>query len=183
MCVYRTPHCTSGSLLQDEVDSPFNFRHRLSNKLLKKDRKKQEPQRQEPHVPNNEEPPEIIKPNDAREEAKLILSDSNESLNQEPRLEVPPGNDPLSQLASESPTKSAVISLLDPVRGSRSVGEEHTSGNSSSSLGQCLNLEDHNRLRTFVQEFVGQRLLPHLEAVLKNLNEWVGEGRRVGGGS
>ena len=173
MCVSIT---SLFSLPQDEVDG--NFRHRLSNKLFRRDRKKQEPQRQEPHVPNNEEPPEIIKPNDAREEAKLIMSDSNESLNHEPRSEVPPGNDPLSQLASESPTKSAVISLLDPVRGSRSVGEDQKSGGSSSSVGQCLSLEDHNRLRMFVQEFVGLKLLPHLEAVLKNLNEWVGEGKK-----
>ena len=110
-------------------------------------------------------------------------SGSNESLNQEP-LEVTPGNDPLSQLASESPPKSAVISLLDPVEGSV---EQQKGGRSSTLVGLCLSLEDHNRLRAFVQEFVGQRLLPHLEAVLKNLNEWVRKrrkkrGRRRGGG-
>ena len=170
--------------LQDEVDSPFNFRHKLGNKLLKRDKhKKQEPQRQEPQIPNNEETPEIIKPNDAREEAQLLESGSNESLNQEP-LEVTPGNDPLSQLASESPPKSAVISLLDPVEGSV---EQQKGGRSSTLVGLCLSLEDHNRLRAFVQEFVGQRLLPHLEAVLKNLNEWVRKrkkkrGKRRGGG-
>lgn len=161
--------------LQDEVDSPFNFRQKLGNKLLKRDKhKKQEPQRQEPQIPNNEETPEIIKPNDAREEAQLFESGSNESLNQEPS-EVTPGNDPLSQLASENPPKSAVISLLDPVEGSV---ERQKGGRSSVLAGLCLSLEDHNRLRAFVHEFVGQRLLPHLEAVLKNLNEWVRKRRR-----
>ena len=75
--------------LQDEVDSPFNFRQKLGNKLLKRDKhKKQEPQRQEPQIPNNEETPEIIKPNDAREEAQLFESGSNESLNQEPSEDI-----------------------------------------------------------------------------------------------
>ena len=164
---------------QDEVDSPFNFRRKLGNKLLKRDKhKKQEPQRQEPQIPNNEETPEIIKPNDAREEAQLFESGSNESLNQEP-LEVTPGNDPLSQLASENPTKSAVISLLDPVEGSV---ERQKGGRSSALVGLCLSLEDHHQLKAFVQEFVGQRLLPHLEAVLKNLNEWVRKRREGGAG-
>ena len=174
-------HITKSLLFffQDEVDSPFNFRRKLGNKLLKRDKhKKQEPQRQEPQIPNNEETPEIIKPNDAREEAQLFESGSNESLNQEP-LEVTPGNDPLSQLASENPTKSAVISLLDPVEGSV---ERQKGGRSSALVGLCLSLEDHHQLKAFVQEFVGQRLLPHLEAVLKNLNEWVRKRREGGAG-
>ena len=39
--------------------------------------------------------------------------------------------------------------------------------------GQCLNEEDHHRLRNFVMELVTRKLLPHLNEVLKNLNEWV----------
>ena len=94
-------------------------------------------------------------------------------------MEVTPGNDPLSQLASENPTKSAVISLLDPVEGSV---ERQKGGRSSALVGLCLSLEDHHQLKAFVQEFVGQRLLPHLEAVLKNLNEWVRKRREGGAG-
>ena len=41
-------------------------------------------------------------------------------------------------------------------------------------VGKHLSAEDEGRVRNFVAEFVGQRLVPHLEAVLKNLNEWVG---------
>ena len=40
-------------------------------------------------------------------------------------------------------------------------------------VGRYLSAEDENVVRNFVSEFVGQRLVPHLEAVLKNLNEWV----------
>lgn len=40
-------------------------------------------------------------------------------------------------------------------------------------VGTYLSAEDENVLRNFVSEFVGQKLVPHLEAVLKNLNEWV----------
>ena len=40
-------------------------------------------------------------------------------------------------------------------------------------VGKCLSAEDEDVVRSFVSEFVGQRLVPHLEAVLKNLNEWV----------
>ena len=40
-------------------------------------------------------------------------------------------------------------------------------------VGDYLSSEDEGVLRSFVSEFAGQRLVPHLEAVLKNLNEWV----------
>lgn len=41
------------------------------------------------------------------------------------------------------------------------------------SVGSYLSADDEEIVRAFVSEFVGQRLVPHLEAVLKNLNEWV----------
>ena len=40
-------------------------------------------------------------------------------------------------------------------------------------MGSYLSADDEEIVRAFVSEFVGQRLVPHLEAVLKNLNEWV----------
>ena len=38
-----------------------------------------------------------------------------------------------------------------------------------------MNEEDHHRLRNFVMELVTRKLLPHLNEVLKNLNECVSE--------
>ena len=40
-------------------------------------------------------------------------------------------------------------------------------------VGECLSAEDEDTARSFVSEFVGQRLVPHLESVMRNLNEWV----------
>ena len=40
-------------------------------------------------------------------------------------------------------------------------------------VGECLSAEDEDTVRSFVSEFVGQRLVPHLESVMRNLNEWV----------
>ena len=39
-------------------------------------------------------------------------------------------------------------------------------------LGECLSLNDQNALRNFVKEFT-QKLLSHLTAVLRKLNESV----------
>lgn len=43
------------------------------------------------------------------------------------------------------------------------------------SLGECLSLNDQNALRNFVKEFTG-KLLSHLTAVLRKLNESVSAG-------
>ena len=40
--------------------------------------------------------------------------------------------------------------------------------------GQCLSEDDHRNIRNFVMDLVARRLLPHLNEVLRNLNEWVG---------
>ena len=40
-------------------------------------------------------------------------------------------------------------------------------------VGEFLSAEDESSVRNFVLDFVGQKLLPHLEAVVRNLNEWV----------
>ena len=53
-------------------------------------------------------------------------------------------------------------------------GERREGGRTApDDVGQFLSAEDETRMRNFVTEFVAQRLVPHLEAVLKNLNEWV----------
>ena len=53
-------------------------------------------------------------------------------------------------------------------------GERREGGRTApDDVGQFLSAEDETRVRNFVTEFVAQRLVPHLEAVLKNLNEWV----------
>ena len=41
--------------------------------------------------------------------------------------------------------------------------------------GRCLSEDDHRNLRNFVIDLVAKKLLPHLNEVLKNLNEWVSE--------
>ena len=46
-------------------------------------------------------------------------------------------------------------------------------GGARSEVGRFLSAEDEGGVKNFVVDFVAQRLVPHLEAVLKNLNEWV----------
>ena len=52
-------------------------------------------------------------------------------------------------------------------------GEVSEGVSGGSDAGQFLSAEDEDGVRNFVNEFVAQRLVPHMEAVLKNLNEWV----------
>lgn len=54
-------------------------------------------------------------------------------------------------------------------------GGNKVAGVRGKAVGNHLSAEDETIVRNFVSEFVGQKLIPHLEAVLKNLNEWVGE--------
>ena len=161
--------------MQDEVDAGFKFKFRKAKK----------PQKESPPtVPNNEHsgdlPPiaEVPDPNHAREEPKLFSSSSSDSLNPQSATThtVAHGNDPLTQEVpttihhalssadfSKTETRDAYLAN-GAVEGSRSGGARY---------GQCLTVEDHGRLRGFVEELVGKRLLPHLSEVLRNLNEWV----------
>lgn len=43
--------------------------------------------------------------------------------------------------------------------------------NSDVTLGCCLTMEDHNSLRSFMQDFIVRALLPHLEKTIRNINE------------
>ncbi len=87
------------------------------------------------------------------------------------------GNDPLSQGSGtiHHAVSSADFSNTDsfdklpngPSEGFRRLA-------AGSKYGQCLKIEDHQRMAEFMEVLVGRRLLPHLTEVLKNLNEWVG---------
>lgn len=54
-------------------------------------------------------------------------------------------------------------------------GGNKVTGVRGKAVANHLSAEDESVVRNFVSEFVGQKLIPHLEAVLKNLNEWVSE--------
>lgn len=117
-------------------------------------------------------------PNNAREEATLFtISNSDSDLSSQSQT-VAPGNDPLTQQSttihhalssadfSGSESSEKLIALNGPIEKNGGFG-------GTQKYGQCLKIEDHQRLAEFVQELVGRRLLPHLAEVLKILNEWV----------
>ena len=128
---------------------------------FKKDKQKKEKppiiEEEESAVPSGQEsPPQILKPN-AREEAVLIDSDaSNDSLqdlNQAPPpppSEVALGSDPLTQLASQSEGQENAFSPK-PLLSSVGRSSDSFKFGRSSSVGQCLTLQDHNTLRSFIQ--------------------------------
>ena len=64
------------------------------------------------------------------------------------------------------------LSGIESISGGDSVSGEGDRGGESVKIGQCMSLEDQNNLRSFVRDFSG-RILPHLEAVLKKINESV----------
>ena len=173
--------------IQDEVDGPFRS---LKLKLKSKNKTKHEATEQAPnnssqqvgHIPVAAVDPNLLKPN-VREEAKLIDTNSDEELSS-----VATGDDPLSQIAARSADGIATATGTPSSRGG-DAGEPNSDapGNGAGvrgvrgeggeggrvKVGHCLSLEDHNQLRAFTQEFVAERLLPHLETVLKSLNDWV----------
>ena len=138
-------------------------------------------------------------PNDAhQEEANSNLSNSGsatrpDQIREEPRLisdpeasvssTVEPGDDPLSQLAASSHTPALGEGLNDriPTTLDHSLHNHEellNSGNGRgrggvAQYGRCLSEDDHRNLRNFVIDLVSKKLLPHLNEVLKNLNEWV----------
>lgn len=105
-----------------------------------------------PHPLPPTPPPNLITPN-VREEARLEQSSSEESLAEDEQEE-------------EEEEKVG--------GGGEGRGANKVVGTTQKDVGRCLSVEDEGRVRSFVTEFVAQRLVPHLEAVLKNLNEWVG---------
>ena len=73
-------------------------------------------------------------------------------------------------LSDSNHRSSSPVVLLEETGGG---GEGKVVGGRGRSVGRFLSTGDESVIRNFVAEFVGQRLVPHLEAVLKNLNEWV----------
>lgn len=57
--------------------------------------------------------------------------------------------------------------------------QDSTSGGSGSH-GVCLTLNDHDRIRQFIQEFTFRGLLPHIEKNIRQLNDQVKIHVRVG---
>jgi hypothetical protein len=122
----------------------------------------------------------LVKPDHIREDPRLISPDSM-SPELSVSLAVEPGDDPLSQLAATSPqpTREGLeteesLNILDHNYWNNDDGvksEEVAQGH----YGLCLSDVDHRNIRNFVMDLVLKRLLPHLNEVLKNLNEWVSE--------
>ena len=94
---------------------------------------------------------ETISPN-VREEARLVESGSEESL--------PEVNQSYSSSSSGHVTGGLGWSQVE-------------GGAKPQAVGECLSADDENSVENFMSEFVGHKLLPHLEAVVRNLNEWV----------
>ncbi len=151
---------------QDEVDG-IKFKFRKSNKSSKES---------PPIVPANGGETPSIKiiptPNNVRHEATLS-SNSEQDLDA-----VAPGNDPLTQGSGtiHHALSSADVSTSELYDKQLTNGPNEGAGRlaaAGSKYGQCLKLEDHQRMAEFVEVLVGRRLLSHLTEVLKNLNEWV----------
>ena len=109
------------------------------------------------------------------QEPRLIASDS------ETTSSVQPGDDPLSQLAAKTslPLGEGLSETLPNSLDHNFLNDEELMslgggvGREGVSYGRCLSEDDHRNLRNFVIDLVSKKLLPHLNEVLKNLNEWV----------
>lgn len=115
-----------------------------------------------------------------REDPRLISPDSV-SPELSVSLAVEPGGDPLTQLAAIPPLPMGEgLESEDPLDHNYLNNEEGTKSGkvAGGQYGRCLSEEDHRNIRNFVIDLVSKRLLPHLNEVLKNLNEWVSEGGR-----
>ena len=123
----------------------------------------------------------VLKPAEVREEPMLIDFDPDPT-------HTTSGNTSNVELGSDP------LTLLRPTEPSYSLMVQSGSGNLSSSsdsfglqmveggvggvsphrpVGHCLSLTDHNTLRGFVQEFLFGKLVPHLDSVLRKMNEIV----------
>ncbi len=143
----------------------------------------------------------MIPNNDHQEAANLNLSNSGsasqpDQIREEPRLisdpessltsTVEPGDDPLSQLAAGNRTLPALgeglnerlPNMLDHnfLNHEDALNSRGGRGGGAVQYGRCLSEDDQRNLRNFVIDLVSKKLLPHLNEVLKNLNEWVSHG-------
>ena len=88
---------------------------------------------------------------------------------------VQPGDDPLSQSLPHGERLSEGLSnSMDHAHHNEEGGAGRVGARPGAwSYGRCLSEDDHRNLRNFVIDLVSKKLLPHLNEVLKNLNEWV----------
>ena len=126
-----------------------------------------------------------VVPNISRvQEEPQLIAPSDSDLAQ-PASTVQPGDDPLSQFAAKSLSPlgertAVVVNALPGAGGLQNHREELAEGEGQeggvAQYGRYLSEGDHRSIRRFVLELVAKRLLPHLNEVLRNLNEWVRKG-------
>lgn len=82
--------------------------------------------------------------------------DNTHPLQLETAIDMPGSLDCLRAVAAETKTTTVYTGVA--------AGTSH---------GACLTLNDHNRLRLFIQEFTFRGLLPHIEKNIRQLNDQV----------
>ena len=171
--------------LQDETDSAFRKFH-FRKRSKKKNSNASTPSTPSSLVPNNAHPEANSRPDPILEEQQQKLVDSPAVASPENSLSssssssvLEPGADPLSKLAAAKSSKSSLTkeeahsNSLEWSYLNNEEGGYPGEGVVSVQYGKCLSEEDHRNLRNFVIDLVSKRLLPHLNEVLKSLNEWV----------
>ena len=132
----------------------------------------------------------VLRPSEVREEPMLIDLDPNPTPSTTVNLSsVEVGSDPLSHMFDDQPQPGEAPYSLMVQSGSGNLSSSSGSAASGSfvlldrgggrAVGQCLSLTDHNTLRTFVQEFLFGKLVPHLDSVLKKVHETVKSSQSV----
>lgn len=126
--------------------------------------------------PKLDSSPEVRKIERVCEEPQLIGIESSESTSSS----VQPGDDPLSQFAAKTrgnslgdasnPSMESSLQNHEAEEGAGEGAEEK-----GFRYGRCLSEEDHRIIKAFITDLVTKKLLPHLNEVLKSLNEWVSE--------
>ena len=114
-------------------------------------------------------------------EPQLVGSDSTtfeSTQNSSTASTVKPGDDPLSQFAATNwlPRGNGSMDTVSNVHGeSGLLNHMDLMGVKRDGVqyGRCLSDGDHQSLKGFVVELATKKLLPHLNEVLKNLNELV----------
>ncbi len=123
--------------------------------------------------------PNITKIERVREEPQLIGIGMESA---ESASAIEPGGDPLSQFVASSTSShgngSGDVSSQSSEAGLQNHeggagGREHSGEETGFRYGRCLTEEDHRAIRSFVSGLVSKKLLPHLNDVLKSVNEWV----------
>lgn len=148
----------------------------------------------------------VLKPDNVREEPSLTSYDELDSLSTTSlsSSNIQLGSDPLSKssvLINERKVRSAQSSPY--MKHNNKMFEIGTDTNQRSTsmtvlleqqqqhhqsvvysktvvrYGAHLTLEDHNRLQRFLEEFVTKGLLPHLEQLIRGMNERVSSGHQI----